>query len=140
MNKVVDPMRARVEALQAEMVKLPQFELKTDHYQIDGVYARVVARPAGVLIVGKVHKKEHLYIVTKGSIRVTTDDGVKDFHAGEVVVSKPGTKRAVLALEDSICMTVHRTDKTDLDEIESELVEPDPLAMFDAWNKPKELT
>ena len=32
-------------------------------------------------------------------------------------------------------MTVHKTDKTDLDEIEAELIEPDEIALFDATNK-----
>lgn len=141
MNEIADKidMRSKVAALQRVMSSMPQMELHTDHYFADGMYARVIARPKDALIVGKVHKKEHFYIVTKGKIRVTTDDGVKDIEAPSVIVSKPGTKRAVLALEDSVCMTVHRTDKTDLDEIEEELIEPDDMAMFDSYNRPKEL-
>jgi quercetin dioxygenase-like cupin family protein len=122
-----------------EMMKLPQVELQTEHHHIDGVYVRVVHRPAGCLIVGKVHKKEHLYVVMTGSVRVTTDDGVKDVYAPCVIKSSPGTKRAVLALEDSSCMTIHRTDKEELEDIEEELIEPDNLALFDSWNKLKEL-
>lgn len=133
------PMRRRVEALQAAMREMPQAELETLHHFADGMYARVLPRPAGTLIVGKVHKREHFYIVAKGRVRVTTDEGVRDVCAGSVVVSRPGTKRAVYALEDSVCLTVHRTDRTDLDEIEAELVEPDPTALLGADNKPKEL-
>ena len=141
MTEVVsDSMRGRVNALQLAMMQMPQMELETEHYFADGMYARVIARPKDAVIVGKVHKREHFYIVMMGGVRVTTDEGVRDVWAPAVIVSSPGTKRAVLALEDSVCMTVHRTDKTDLDEIEAELIEPDPLAMFDAWNKPKELT
>lgn len=141
MNELVlDPMPGRVAALQMAMSQMPQLELETEHYHADGMYARVIARPKGAVIVGKVHKKEHFYIVTMGGVRITTDEGVKDVWAPAVLVSKPGAKRAVLALEDSVCMTVHRTDKTDVDEIEAELVEPDPLAMFCAGNKLKELT
>ena len=51
--------------------------------------------------------------------------------------SKPGTKRVTLAVTDAIGITIHRTDKTDLDEIEAELIEPDPSALFDARNKLK---
>jgi len=92
-----------------------------------------------VLIVGKVHKREHFYIVAKGRVQVVSDDGVTEYEAGSVLVSKPGTKRAVLALEDSVCMTIHRTDLTDLDEIEAELIEPDVTALYDARNEVKEL-
>jgi hypothetical protein len=121
--------------LQEAMSRLPQADLPTEHFFADGMYARVLKRPAGTLIVGKVHKKEHFYIVTKGKVEVAGEDGTKTYEAGDVIVSKPGTKRAVLALEDSICMTVHRTKKKNLDKIERELVEEDNTALFNAQNK-----
>jgi quercetin dioxygenase-like cupin family protein len=140
MSELVVPMRELVNALQVESAKHPQLELHTDHYFADGMYARVIARPKDAVIVGKIHKREHFYIVVKGKVCVTTDDGVKEIEAPAVIVSKPGTKRAVWALEDSVCMTVHRTDNTDLDVIEAELIEPDDLALFDSSNHLKELT
>jgi hypothetical protein len=39
-----------------------------------------------------------------------------------------GTKRVTLAVTDAVGITVHQTEKTDLDDIESELIEPDPNA------------
>lgn len=124
--------------LQQIMSTMPQLELQTDHYWADGMYCRVVARPKGAVIVGKVHKREHFYIVAKGCVQIEKEV----YPAGTVLVSQPGTKRAVFALEDSICLTVHRTKKRNLEAIERQLVEPDPLALFDAGNrlKVKELT
>lgn len=119
--------------LQALMAQLPQVELETFHFFCDGMYARVLPRAAGTLIVGKVHKREHLYIVCKGKVQVEGEV----LEAGTVIVSQPGTKRAVLALEDSICMTVHRTNKKNLEKMERELVERDDTALFDARNQPK---
>lgn len=127
-------MKDQVYALQKEVLKLPQVELETKHYFADGMYAREVFRPAGFLIIGKVHKKEHFYIVTKGRIRVTTDNGVEEFTAPSVIISKPGTKRAVLAMEDSVCMTVHRTMKKSIKNIEKELVEDEPDSPFGVGN------
>ena len=124
----------KVARLQAEMANLPQLALETAHYFADGMYARVVARPKGSVIIGKVHKREHFYVVTKGSIRVSDGATWREYHAGDVIVSKPGTKRAVLALEDSICMTVHRTFETDIEAIERELVEDDPTSMYAVGN------
>lgn len=126
--------RSRIADLQDFGAKLPQLELQTLHYFAPGMYARVVARPKDALIVGKVHKAEHFYIVTRGRVAVDSGDGVVIHEAGAVVISKPGTKRAVLALEDSICMTVHRTDLTDLGAIEAELIEPDGGALFNSSN------
>jgi hypothetical protein len=43
----------------------------------------------------------------------------------------------VLALEDSVCLTVHRTKKRNLAKIEKELIFPDDSALFDANNRQK---
>src|SRR6185369_9560089 len=108
------PSRESVVRLQREMEKMPQVELPTEHHFADGMYCRSLFRPAGTLIVGKVHRKEHFYIVASGTIKVTTDDGVREITGPAVLVSSPGTKRAVLALTDATCMTVHRTEKKEL--------------------------
>lgn len=129
------PMKARIEALGRAMTSLPQVELETKHHFADGMYAREVFREAGTIIVGKVHKKEHFYIILSGCIDVTTDSGVERIHAPRIIVSQPGTQRAVHAIEDSLCMTVHRTDNTELSDIESELVEPCDFALFNERNK-----
>ena len=135
MSSETELMRSKVIRLEDAMREMPQAQLVTEHYFADGMYCRLVARPAGCLIVGKVHRKEHFYIVAKGRVEVVMEDGPKVLEAGTVLVSKPGTKRAVLALEDSICMTVHRTNKKNLDKIERELIEEDAGALFDARNE-----
>lgn len=135
-----EPGRAEIERLQAMMLDMPQAVLPTEHFFADGMYCRFLPRPAGTLIVGKVHRREHFYIVCSGTVQVTDGEGVaKEIIGPAIVVSKPGTKRAVLAITDATCLTVHRTDKTDLDEIEEELIEPDDSALFDARNQPRAL-
>ena len=119
------------------MVTMPQAELVTEHQFSPGMYMRKLYRPAGTLIVGKVHKEPHFFLCAKGEIIAWTESGMKRLQAGDVIESKPGTKRVTLAVTDAIGITIHRTDKTDLDEIEAELIEPDPSALFDARNKLK---
>jgi len=131
--------REQVERLQAEMSLMPQAELTTEHSFSFGMYLRKVFRPAGTLIVGKVHKEPHFFLCAKGEIIAWTENGMKRLQAGDVVESKPGTKRVTLAVTDAIGITIHRTDKTDLDEIEAELIEPDTTALFDANNDIKKL-
>lgn len=129
------PSKESIERLAMAMRELPQIELETKHHFADGMYAREVFREAGTVIVGKVHKKEHFYIVASGCVDVTTDDGLRRIYGPAVIVSQPGTQRAVRAIEDSVCLTVHRTDKLDLSEIEEELVEPCSFALFNEQNK-----
>lgn len=133
------PDLEQINRLQSEMVKMPQVDLKTDHYFSDGMYCRKVFRPAGTVIVGKVHKKDHFFMCVSGEIIAWTENGMKTLKAGDIIASKSGTKRVTLAVKDSIGVTVHATEKTDLDEIEAELIEPDELALFDSSNNLKQL-
>jgi len=129
--------REAIVRLQAEMAKLPQVELPTDHYFTNGMYARRMMAKAGTVIVGKVHKAPHFFIVASGVIAVTTDDGVKHLNAGDILCATPGTKRAGVAITDVVIINVHHSNETDLDALEAELIEPDDTALFDARNELK---
>jgi quercetin dioxygenase-like cupin family protein len=102
------------------------------------MYCRKLTRPAGTLIVGKVHKEPHFFMCTKGEIIAWSETGMRKLSPGDIIESKPGTKRVTLALSDAIGITIHKTDKTDLDEIETELIEPDETALFDSGNNVKQ--
>jgi hypothetical protein len=129
--------REQIESLQAQMVTMPQAELVTEHQFSPGMYMRKMYCPADMLIVGKVHKEPHFFLCAKGEIIAWTESGMKRLQAGDVIESKSGTKRIILAVTDAIGVTIHKTDKTDLDEIEAELIEPDTTALFDSENKLK---
>ena len=133
------PTRDQIDRLQAEMVKMPQADLQTEHFFSPGMYCRRVFRPAGTLIVGKVHKAPHFFLCAMGEIIAWTESGMKKLRPGDVVECQPGTKRVTLAVTDAIGITIHKTDKTDLDEIETELIEPDDTALFDSGNNLKRI-
>ena len=133
----IAPSREQIERLQAEMVQMPQYEAPTEHVFHGGMYCRQVWRPAGCLIVGKVHKKEHFYMVVSGTVKVTTDDGLQTITGPMLLCSTPGTKRAVFAETDALCMTFHRVESNTVKDAESELVEDDPKSMFTIGNKIK---
>lgn len=131
------PTREQIDQLQSAMVALPQAEMTTEHYFSEGMYCRKVFRPAGTLIVGKVHKQPHFFLCAAGEIIAWTETGMRLLRAGDVVESKPGTKRVTLALTDAVGITIHKTEKTNLTDIEHELIEPDETALFDAHNNLK---
>lgn len=126
--------RAGIDRLQAEVSKLEQYEPATKHYFHGGMYCREVWRDGGVLVVGKVHRKEHFYLIVSGTVSMTTDDGVQTLTGPALLLSKPGTKRAVLSLTPAMCMTFHRTDATTVEAAEAELVEEDASAQFGPGN------
>jgi len=134
---VATDMRQQVERLQSEVSKHDQYEAPTEHLFHGGMYCRQVWRPAGCVIIGKIHKKEHFYMVVFGTVVITTDDGVKRITGPQILCSSPGTKRAVYAETDALCMTIHRVESDSVETVESELVEDDPLSMFGVGNKVK---
>ena len=129
------PTRAQIDTLQREMSKFPQCtDIKTDHIFHAGMYCRKVWRPAGTCIVGRVHKSSHLFLCVSGEIVAWSETGMRHLTAGDVIQSEPGTKRVTYALTDATVMTVHRTDVTDVDQLEAELLEPDASALYDIHN------
>lgn len=136
-NDIV-PSKEQINKLQAEMSLLPQVQLETEHYFSGGMYCRKLIRPAGTLIVGKIHKEPHFFMCVKGEIIAWSETGMRKLCPGDIIESKPGTKRVTLALSDAIGITIHKTDKTDLNEIETELIEPDETALFDSGNNVKQ--
>jgi hypothetical protein len=141
MNDVIEnniPTREQIEKLQSEVMALPQIEPVTEHYFSDGMYCRKVWRPAGTVVIGKVHKKDHFFMCVKGELLAWSETGMRHLKEGDIICSKPGTKRVTFAITDSIGLTVHKTDKTDLDEIEAELIEPEAMSLFDSDNKLKD--
>ena len=131
-------MRQKVESLQRAVAQMPQYEPHTEHYFHGGMYCRKVYRDAGVLVVGAVHKHEHLYVIVTGKVLITDGENPPvEKSAGDVILSMPGTKRAVLALLPTICITVHKTDAKTVEDAERELVEQDPSSMYAPGNRVK---
>jgi hypothetical protein len=97
-------------------------ELETIHHFAPGIYARELRIPAGVLLTGKIHKTEHLNMLVKGRIEIANAEGSREMIAPQIFVSPPGTKRAGYAHEDSVWVTIHATEETDLEQLEKDIV------------------
>lgn len=96
------------------------------HHFAPGSYGREMTLPAGLVVVGKIHKHAHINVISKGRVQVFTEqEGVLELAAPCTFVSSPGTKRVVYVLEETVWTTVHVTDKTDLAEIEREVIATD---------------
>lgn len=121
------PTRAQIDRLEEELLKHPQVEIPPRHYFAAGLYAREITIPAGTMLTGKIHRTEHLNIISKGDITVWTEDGMKRLQAPFCLVSRPGTKRVGYAHTDTVWTTIHATTETDLEALEHELIEPAAL-------------
>lgn len=121
MNQLVPlSMMDKIFAIEAEMKKLPQINIPVRHIFSPGVYAREITVPAGALITGVIHKYPQINILSKGTIRVSVEDEIKELSASHTVVSDPGVKRIAFALTEVVWTTIVHTHLTDVDEIERE--------------------
>ena len=114
--------REQVNKIEALMKQMPQVEIPVTHHFSLGLYARTIYIPAGATVVGKLHKYPQLNILAKGKLLVSVDDGINLLEAVKIISSPAGTKRIAHAVEDSIWITVHSTDETDLDKIEEHFI------------------
>jgi mannose-6-phosphate isomerase-like protein (cupin superfamily) len=125
------PTREKIQALQESMIPIQCEQPEPRHFFAPGMYLRELVVPAGMLIVGKIHKHEHFLLVLKGRAEVISEFGRMVVEAGHISISPAGVKRVVLALEDTQFVTVHvnKEDSQDLTVIEAEHIEPEILEL-----------
>lgn len=126
MDQALIATTADVERLEQIVLSAPQVDLRTTHSLSGGVYARTIHIPAGTVLTGATHKKDHINVVF-GDITVTTDTGPVRLTGHHVLPTKAGSKRAGFAHADTVWTTICHTELTDIEAIEDELVEESTL-------------
>jgi len=116
-------VREAVEQIEDAMQGMPPAFLPIKHYFANGMYAREMTMPAGAIVTGAIHKTTHFCILSQGRVRVMSEDGIDELVAPAIIISQPGTKRAIHALEDTVWTNIHATNETDLDKLVEELTE-----------------
>lgn len=115
--------RGKIMALEAAILAHPDrvVAFPLQHYFAPGLYLREMTMPKNAVLTGKIHKTEHLCILSKGKVSVQTEDGLQIVTAPAVVHSMPGAKRAIFAHEESVWTNIHHnpTDERDLEKIEA---------------------
>ena len=96
---------------------------KYNHYFSDGLYIREMFCPKGYLCFTVIHNTANPLFMMKGTMIVSSEEGIKELVAPTFVLTKPGTKRICYWPEDSVCVTVHPNPDglTDLEEIEKKM-------------------
>jgi len=117
-----------IDTLEQLMLGEVPVECPLTHRFTPGLYSREIFMPAGSLITSKIHRTEHPYVVSKGRCLVWIDGTgwvlIEAPHSG---VTKPGTRRVLLILEDTVWTTFHpisEGESGDLEAIEARIIEP----------------
>ena len=111
--------------LENSIKEYEQVEIEVIHKFTNDMYIRQAIIPKDMLIVGKRHRYETLNILLKGKMIIYDGTESIEVAAPFLVVSKPYTKKAGIALEDSIWCNIHVTTSKDLEEIEKEFIIPE---------------
>jgi hypothetical protein len=120
---MMTPAQKTVDKMQAVMEKMPQVEMPLTHEFAPNLYIRTILMPKGSFVISKIHKTEHPFIISRGKVAVWIEGvGVKIFTAPHRGITKAGTRRLLYMHEDTEWTTFHVTDKTDLDEIEKDVI------------------
>lgn len=126
--------REQILRLQGAMEADPHFDrackdFPVTHFTAPGMVARQMLLPAGSLIVGKIHKHAHLNQISYGHVRVLTEFGPMEIRGPHTFTSQPGTKRVVLALENTLWTTFHLNpnnhdpeSEADMKQLEDEII------------------
>jgi hypothetical protein len=133
MNEVT--LQSAIQELKQVAQNLPQVVMPTKHFLLDGMYARQILIPTGTAFVGRRHKKFHYFMVLSGGAWITGDEGPINFRAGMIFMFGPGVQRVGVTYEDTIFVTIHRTDETQLKNIEDDCVEFDSTDLYGTGNE-----
>lgn len=119
---------APIYQLEAAILELPQVEMPVEHAFCSGLYARTMHIPAQTVLTGAEHRYDCFFLVRSGVLAVTTDADPKIVRAGDMFVTRAGTKRAGVAITDVVVTTFH-PNPTD---------ETDPAALWDMFTVARE--
>lgn len=111
--------------LEVALAQLPRVELPVVHRFTDGMYIREIQIPAGTMLTSMTHKTQHPFVISQGSVKVTSDnEGSEIYEAPYTGITEPNTRRALHALTDVVWTTFHVTNETDIDKICKAILEP----------------
>ena len=101
---------------------IPDIPIK--HSFADQLYVRQMDLKKNHVIIGAVHNHLHIWFLLTGKVMINNNGEKIEHIAPCYTVSKPGSQRVILALEDSIFVNVHKnpTNTQDISKLEKEIV------------------
>lgn len=121
-------IRKLILGLESAMLAMPEHltaeDFKTHHHFAPGIYMRELVVPPNMIMIGKIHKTEHLNIMSKGQVTVWTEDGIKTLSGPTTMKSMPGIKRAGYTQEGFVWTTIHPNldEERDIKKLEARLL------------------
>jgi len=120
----LEDKREKIIRFEKALYNCEQVDIAIKHYFANGLYAREMFVPKGVMFTGKVHKTQHIIVVSQGDMTIADENGSRRVKAPFTMVCEPGTKRAGYAHEDTVWTNFHVNpdNEQDIDKVEQALV------------------
>lgn len=122
------PDVATVRQLEGFLLSLPQVHIDTTHLIHNGMCARTIFIPAGVMATGALSRIDTINIFI-GDITVTTNEGTRRLTGYNVIPGAAGHKRAGITHADTWWTTVWPTQLTDVDDVMAEYTEESDMLL-----------
>ena len=127
LNRLAEHVAAHPDAMGTEEIE----DMYLEHFFAPGMYGRRMFIPAGLLLIGKIHRHSHLNVMTYGTLQIVSTFG-SDLKMGpDMWQSEAGIQRNVLGINDAEIITLHAnpTDTQDMAELEALIIAPDYEAL-----------
>ena len=82
-------------------------EVPLNHYHGDNLYVRQAVYAKGSVIIGRVHKYDHVFMLLSGKITIWTKEGKGTFAGPMIIESKAGIQRIGYAHTNVVCVNMH---------------------------------
>jgi hypothetical protein len=114
-----------LDEMELAMASMEAADCPVVHRFTPGLYVREITMPAGSIVASMVHKTEHPFVISKGSVQVVSEtEGAVTYSAPYCGITKPGTRRVLHVLTETVWTTFHPTTETDIEKIAEEILIP----------------
>lgn len=124
------PFRERMEIIENRLRELPEVEFEYKHTFHDGVYARTMHSPAGILMTSYIYKKPHHCIVSSGTVSYRSEVMGGKIHGPYMFTAGAGSKRIVYTHTPMVWTTIIKTDATNVEDAERDIY----FKTYDEWD------
>ena len=99
-------------------------EIPITHEFADQIYIRKMIMQPQQMVLGAVHKQEHLWFLLKGKVNIQESGETLDHIAPCYTITKPGAQRVIYAHEESVFINVHKNPDNikNIKELEKQIV------------------
>lgn len=116
-----------IRSVHQEIAALPPTEAPVMNVFTPGLMTRRIFMEAGSRHLSKVHKSKHQFVILQGAALVSHNGEkpilmVAPYHG----ITEPGTWRELFIVMDCVWLTMHPTDKSTVEEVEADIIEPLP--------------